>query len=629
MPNNDKRRLPMPRRPSQHVTGDRGMVALSNFFTNLGWAFEGVTQDYGLDAKIETFTDEFADAFVFFVQSKSSHNEPAKQPLKYFDEATANYYAELNVPVLVTKYTVSSNRLLYAWVLGPQSFESTQTRRKLTFDVRNVLDETAADVFKRSARAVQTIGQARAEGVLAVRVEGNVRARLHAQAVVERLERTFSGRVALDDDSPVVISVDEAAVTLDVPGVRRLSAPLERGFEVAFVDVLARLHELARLTAASYPLALYALSLQAEIADAADFRRVDDLFRSEFDFGPVLAMLEDQPLDSPCAFNLMGVAQLRWFDLRPSAREVLKRLRRRAFDQTPGTFAQFNLLMLSQAAGDHDEVREILESFELDDSSLTFLGRTLTEIGHAALRAGHPDVCIKALARPEASQDAEAEYLRCWALVRQGQYRQARMHAANMRTLTPKPPEVVLLETYLSLLVDACGLVEQDLSALPPHDESLDLPSYEAAVAYIFEVDATHPLAWYALGSYATPDSRPFDEPEFYLAFSAMLGHGRLTFRAAIAAMLAKGFGSEVRDQAWIQAIVYGLLEHSITIHGPSYARRVVDDVLKTGYSEEVAHHVNEESRRLIRAHQERERFVPDADPFISNHVFTPSVVFE
>lgn len=528
MPNNDKKR-PMPRRPSQHITGDRGMVALSSFFTNLGWAFEAVTQDYGLDAKIETFTDESADAFVFFVQSKSSHKEPAKQPIKYFDEATANYYAELNVPVLVTKYTVTSNRLLYAWILGPQSLESTQTRRKLTFDVRDVLDETAAEAFERSVRAVQVIGRAREEGVLAMRFEGNMRDRLNAQAVVERLERAFSGRVVLDDNSPVLITVNETAVTLEIPGVRRLSSLLEHGFEVAFVDVLAQLHALARLTSASYPLALYAMCLLEKPASLADFRRVDSLFRSGFNFESVLMTLEDQPIDSSCVSNLMGVAQLRWFELQPSAREVLKRLRRRAFEHAPGAFTVFNLLMLSQAAGDHDIVREILESFELDDPNLTFLGRTLTEIGNAALRAGHPEICTKALSRPEAPHDAEAEYLRCWALVRQGKYRQARVHVENMRTLEPKPSEIVLLQTYLSLLVDSCGLVEQDLSALPPHDESLELPSYEAAIAYILEIDATNPLAWYALGSYATSDSRPFNEPEFYFAFSAMLGHDRLT----------------------------------------------------------------------------------------------------
>ncbi|GGR67347.1 hypothetical protein GCM10008959_31910 [Deinococcus seoulensis] len=604
------------------------MIALSDFFTGLGWAFESVTQDYGLDAKIETFTDEFADAFVFFVQSKSSHNEPAAQPVKYFEDATANYYANLNVPVLVTKYTVTSNRLLYAWILGLQSFERTQTRHKLTFDDHDLLNDRTQGEFKRSARAIQNIVQSRASGILAIRVEGNVRACIDAQAVVERLEHTFSGRVGLDDDSPIIVRVDEDAVTLDIPGVRRLSVPLTRGFEAAFVEMLVGLHTLTQITAASYSLALYALFLQDEYADQADFRRIDALFRPEFDFGPVLAILEDQALDSPAAFNLMAIAQLRWFNLRAPARETLSQLRRRAFEDAPGEFTRFNLLMLSQASGDHDQVREILESFQLNDPNLTFVGRTLTELGHAALRAGHPDICITALTRPEAPHDAEAEYLLCWARIRQGQYRQARMHASNLQTLTPKPPEVMLLETYLSLLVDVLGLMEQDLSTLPPHSEHLDLPSYEAAAAYIFNIDATHPVAWYALGSYATPDTRPFNEPEFYYAFSAIMGHGRLTFRAAISAMLEKGFGSEADDQASIQVITYSLLEHAFVIHGPSYTRQVIKDILETGYSEEFARHLNKIVRQLIKSHSERDRLLPDSKPFITNSIFSPSVVF-
>lgn len=619
----------MPRRASQHVTGDRGMVALSAFFTNLGWTFEEVARDYGLDAKIETFTEEFADAFVFFVQSKSTHNEPTEKTYKYFDEATANYYAQLNVPVLVTKYTVSSSRLLYAWVLGPYSFTRTSTRHKLTFDGRDTLDETTSDAFVRSALAIQAFERARREGVLAICIDGDIHARLNAQAAIEKLERTFSGRVQLDDDAPVVIQVNKALVILDVPGMPRLSAPLEpRGFEAAFVNVLARLHDLAQLTAALYPLSLYALSLQDEL-NLEEIRRLDALYRPEFDFEPVLAMVESEPLDAPSALNLMGVAQLRWFSLRPHGREVLKRLRRRAFDNDPGDSTRLNLLMLAQAAGDHNEVLELLESFELDNPDLTFVGRTLTEIGHAALGAGHPDICVRALARPEAPQDAEAEYLRCWAHLRIGRYREAQIYASNLLTLSPKPPEVMLIGAYLSLLVDRFEVTEQNLSTQPPHEQNLELSSYEAAASYILHVDATHPAAWYALGLHTSSTTRPFDEPEFYLAFSAMLGHGRLTFRAAIAAMLAKGFAAESEDRVGIQSILLGLLEHSITVHGSQYASQVVRDTLEAGYTQEIAQLLYKEARRLLRGHEKRERLVRHSDLFVTNHVFVPSIIFE
>jgi len=623
---------PRPKRPSQHATGRKAISFLDRFFTQLDWTFDGSSpsEDYGLDAQVEVFQAGEAEAYLFRVQSKATLKAcPAgTNPHEYFEPSEFHYFVDLNAPLLVTRFHLADQTMLFRWVLGPQSFTPTPNKHRLTFLRQDRMEPDRPDRFLRGLAALRALERVWVGEPLCFQLEADLKSRWAVQRFLERYSALFGVAVGLDSSAPLELRMQPTKLHLDLPGILTLEEEYRaQGLDAALTALLSRVLELLNRPKLVFAATLGILAF-GNSRPGDGFERVNARCVDGFDFDPILTALEDQTLPEQAQATLLTVLRLRYFSLNPRQRGRLLAVSRLEMQRDLSAATYFNHLNTLQAAGEHKELAQALDSLhrvQLPGESPRFW----LEIAQIARVAWRPALCLEALSHIPEAQDAEAEYLRCWGNLRLGRYRQALEHAHALSDLSPKPAEVLLLSTYLSLLVEGLHIQDQPLSAQQTPPVGLDLHTFEEAVGYIASVDATHPHPWYVL-SCETPKTPPFDEPEFYMAFSAMLSRSEDTMEPAVSWMLLRTVHAAPEDQPSLSVVLSSLLELALQTQGLEWVRTLLERVLEAGFNEGMVNALYQEVEEIhthLLSHK-RENQLQAQDGFLANPIFIPSLTW-
>ncbi len=107
----------MPNRPIQHELEDLSRI---KFQANLprNWVFRDKDKDYGVDGEVELFNQAGkATGFIFYVQLKAtSSKEESKIFSVDFKIQTLEYYSNLEIPVLLVRYSEYLDKIYVKWV---------------------------------------------------------------------------------------------------------------------------------------------------------------------------------------------------------------------------------------------------------------------------------------------------------------------------------------------------------------------------------------------------------------------------------------------------------------------------------------------------------------------------------
>jgi tetratricopeptide (TPR) repeat protein len=137
-----------PRRPRQHQLESESRAAFHSVIPSL-WVYRDLDQDYGIDSEVEIFDDSGAATGArFLVQLKATDEPDLKKALKLrLHYSKAQYYASLDLPVLIARFHAPSNRFYVRWFHNLDPYYGRQTQTGISFQL------TAQDVWDEATPA--------------------------------------------------------------------------------------------------------------------------------------------------------------------------------------------------------------------------------------------------------------------------------------------------------------------------------------------------------------------------------------------------------------------------------------------------------------------------------------------
>jgi tetratricopeptide (TPR) repeat protein len=103
----------MPSRPEEHQLEDKSILAFRRHLPD-DWVFRTEDPDYGIDGSVEIFEDGSSTGLRFYVQLKATSKSDSREVR--LKRETAEYYLELDLPVLIVLYIDPVDRLLSRWI---------------------------------------------------------------------------------------------------------------------------------------------------------------------------------------------------------------------------------------------------------------------------------------------------------------------------------------------------------------------------------------------------------------------------------------------------------------------------------------------------------------------------------
>ncbi|MFL0087958.1 DUF4365 domain-containing protein [Tenacibaculum maritimum] len=128
----------MPSRPKQHRLEDLSRVKFQSVLPER-WVYRDKDKDYGIDGEVELFDEsDKAQGVLFYVQLKATESESETTILNIdFSIETLKYYEQLDVPVLLVRYSKSKDCIYFKWIYKVDLFFAKEGAK--TFRIR--LDE--------------------------------------------------------------------------------------------------------------------------------------------------------------------------------------------------------------------------------------------------------------------------------------------------------------------------------------------------------------------------------------------------------------------------------------------------------------------------------------------------------
>lgn len=141
----------MPKRPRQHILEE---ISRDKFKSSLPeqWVYRDKDKDYGIDAEVEIFNDDgLTTGFVFWVQLKAT-DARTKSTIMNVDLKidTLKYYKQLEIPVILVRYSSHEDNLYAKWVNNIDLYYSKENSKSCRIKL------TEGDLWKaESADAVK------------------------------------------------------------------------------------------------------------------------------------------------------------------------------------------------------------------------------------------------------------------------------------------------------------------------------------------------------------------------------------------------------------------------------------------------------------------------------------------
>jgi hypothetical protein len=133
----------MPERPVNHSQETWSARAFASSLPP-AWLVHTQEADYGIDRRVEIFTDRRATGLEFNVQLKSKRTGSGRSPGVSINRKKLNYWEALASPTLIVTAHEPTNTLWYQWAHLLPFDERPETKSRLVRCVEQLLPETSA-----------------------------------------------------------------------------------------------------------------------------------------------------------------------------------------------------------------------------------------------------------------------------------------------------------------------------------------------------------------------------------------------------------------------------------------------------------------------------------------------------
>lgn len=143
----------MPTRPNQHKIEDLSRAKFQLALPKR-WVYRDKDKDYGIDGEVELFDEsDKAQGLIFYVQLKATESEKESSIVNIdLSIDTLKYYKQLDIPVLLVRYSEFKDCFYIKWVYNVDLFfckEKAKTHR-ISFEEKDLWKNSSpADIEKR------------------------------------------------------------------------------------------------------------------------------------------------------------------------------------------------------------------------------------------------------------------------------------------------------------------------------------------------------------------------------------------------------------------------------------------------------------------------------------------------
>ncbi|MDX4049133.1 DUF4365 domain-containing protein [Aliarcobacter skirrowii] len=129
--------MDMPIRSTKHQVED---ISINEFKRLLPreWVYRVKDNDYGIDGEVEVFDENNrATGLMFLVQLKATDLlDPKVQTRVQLDNSTINYFASLELPVLIVRYIEESKKIYFKWAHSIDRYKQKEGANSFTFHMQ-------------------------------------------------------------------------------------------------------------------------------------------------------------------------------------------------------------------------------------------------------------------------------------------------------------------------------------------------------------------------------------------------------------------------------------------------------------------------------------------------------------
>ena len=150
----------MPKRPNQHQIEDTSRAKFKLILPRK-WVFRDKEKDYGIDGEVEIFDESNkATGFVFGVQLKATESTK-KSTITNVDIAidTLKYYKNLDIPVLLVRYSDSENSFYIKWINNVDLFYAKKNSKSFRINLtdNNKWNNTSSNEINKHLIKLRTL----------------------------------------------------------------------------------------------------------------------------------------------------------------------------------------------------------------------------------------------------------------------------------------------------------------------------------------------------------------------------------------------------------------------------------------------------------------------------------------
>ncbi len=152
--------LKMPKRPKQHELEDLSRAKFQICLPKK-WVLRSKEKDYGIDGEVELFNEEGnAQGILFYVQLKATGSKDISQILNVdFNIETLKYFANLEIPVLLARYSEHFDNFYYKWI---NSIDLTFSKKeaktfRVKIDSNSVWNESTHKTIEKELITLKTV----------------------------------------------------------------------------------------------------------------------------------------------------------------------------------------------------------------------------------------------------------------------------------------------------------------------------------------------------------------------------------------------------------------------------------------------------------------------------------------
>ena len=230
--------MSMPKRPAEHQIEDISVNAFKQSMPN-NWVVREKSHDYGIDLEVEIFDDQGrATGAIFFVQLKATSSKEIKaQESVQFPIGHLHYYAALDAPVLLARYSVKRKCFFYKWSheIAFKHFKPSQKSTKIKFTPTNHWEDYTCEGICSTVFAIRNMRNLTPKSTLRMMIEFDVNDQNANISRVKRMIRTNLPEnpifLIVDDESTddiyITIKIFDEKIFLSLKGLLPTTIPFD------------------------------------------------------------------------------------------------------------------------------------------------------------------------------------------------------------------------------------------------------------------------------------------------------------------------------------------------------------------------------------------------------------------